>query len=115
MQSKCLNSHHDEEIFEVLEPHRLVMGSGTRKSETRRKNPTFLVPEPINSDVVGKPKPDFFGTRTHHYADKYLGLHQLPLQHNIRTLCEHNQSNQIIRDGILVTEDFFYIQQRIKI
>ena len=74
-------------------------------------NPTF------GSFCYQKPggKLDFFGTRTHHYADKYLGLHQLPLQHNIRTLCEHNQSNQIIRDGILVTEDFFYIQQRIKI
>ena len=53
------------------------MGSGARKPETWRKTPTFLLPEPINSDVFGKTnplkpeenpkktrrKPDFFGTR----------------------------------------------------
>ena len=38
-------------------------------------------------------------------AEKYLGLHQL--------FCKQSRSefNQIIRDGILVTEGLFYIEQ----
>ena len=71
----------------VLSMSCLVMGTQTRKPETRGKNPTFLVPEPekwysnltrtrlllpepIYSDVFGLPKipktrrkPDIFGTR----------------------------------------------------
>ena len=36
----------------------LVMVSGTRKPETQDENPTSLVPESINSDELGSPKPE---------------------------------------------------------